>query len=236
VTVGGEIKPVFRNGPPDDAYVITNLASHAISDFPVEYAKGSDNFDMSTATITGNPSSGSVSFKIQATGNDLLPPATRYAELAAGSIFFRNDILFGVTSAAFLTGGAGSNGMDRPGEVKYRQGLSADISTETLLSYNKTVNTTTTETGLGENENFRLYVAYPARLHNESWGFQGFRLRSSTDPIGGMVLQGYNTDSGLSTIEYTNQEGFKENYKIWRSNEQFTAEGISSLYFQIAFL
>jgi hypothetical protein len=236
VTVGAKFKPTFRNGPPDEAYIVTNISSHAISGFPVEYGKSETQVDMSGATITGNPSSGSVSFTLQATGNDLLPPAIRYVTFAAGSIFFRNDILFGVTGAAFLTGGAGSNGMDRPGEVKYHQGLSADISTETLVSFNKTVNTTTTETGLGQNDNFRLYVAYPARLHNEAWGFQGFRLRSSTDPIGGMILQGYNTDSGLSTVEYTNQEGFKENYKIWRSNEQFTAEGISSLYFQIAFL
>jgi hypothetical protein len=51
-----------------------------------------------------------------------------------------------------------------------------------------------------------------------------------------MILQGYNTDGGLSTVAYTNQEGFTENYKIWRSEQQFTPEGISSLYFQIAFL
>jgi hypothetical protein len=235
--VGTEITATYRNGPPTTGHIRTGTQGHAISGFPVGYSTNSGSpFPMTSATITGNPSSGSVVLRIEATGTDY-SGSTRYVgPTNVTTIYFRNDILFGVTSASYLTGGAGSNGMNRPGEVKYHQGLSADISTETLVSFNKNVNTTTTETGLGQNDNFRLYVAYPARLHNESWGFQGFRLRSSTDPIGGMVLQGYNTDSGLSTVEYTNQEGFKENYKIWRSNEQFTAEGISSLYFQIAFL
>jgi hypothetical protein len=203
---------------------------------------------MTSVVVTGAASrvgNSQVGFVIQATGNDFGNVGnTAFSQLSGvGIIYQRNDFLYGVTGAAYLTGGAGTFGINRSSEVKYQNGLSADFASsypvnENVSGFSKDVPVSTTETGLGASDAFRLYVAYPARMHNESWPTTGvFRFTSVTQPLGGMTLQGYRGDPGLSTVSYTNQEGYTENYKIWRSDETYTSNGFptGTMFIQIAF-
>jgi hypothetical protein len=195
---------------------------------------GSTIFDTSSASISGNPADRSVVVTLTATGQDF---DGSIANATARTITFilRNDYLYGLTNAAFLTGGNGVSGIDwtvsRP-----KNGLSADFGlvssyprNETIDGFNKTV--TTAETGVVGD--YYIYIAYPARLHVEGIST---RLGSSTANLGGMKLQGpelLDIGTGVSTVEFTNEQGFKETYKIWRSDQKYAASEKPSFYMGI---
>jgi len=211
------------------------------SGFPL-FSSNADSTQFSAAacSLSGNPDASSntgrqVVFTLTATGQDYdgdISPSTPKSL----TVKLRNDYLYGLTNANFLTGGVGTSGIDWV-STRNKNGLSADYGlvssyplNETVAGFNKTV--TTAETGV--NGDYYIYIAYPARLHSE--GNLVARLGSSTDPVGGMKLQGaelQDIGSGVSTIEYTNSENFVETYKIWRSEQRFSATAKPTFYISL---
>jgi len=199
---------------------------------------GSTSFDLSSASISGTGGSDrSVTLTLTSTGQDF-DGSIAQSNPRNITIILRNDFLYGLTNASYLTGGNSETGIDWSGGVggRPKNGLSADYGlvssyprNEVIDGFNKTV--TTAETGLVGD--YYIYIAYPARLHVEGIST---RLGSSTANLGGMKLQGnelLDIGPGVSTIDFTNEKGYTEKYKIWRSEQRFSASDKPSFFMGI---
>jgi hypothetical protein len=215
----------YRLGPPATANIVCTNSTFAISGFPYQ----SSNADMTTwsggsPTISGGSLS-TITIQLQVTGtNETSIGGTRYR---TSNINFtnRNDFVYGVTFAAYLTGNPQSPDLITGGKV-FQEFTSSQAQNQTPTGYN--VSWTQASNGAAPGVAHYIYFGYPARLHNESWTKDNFFLNNGTNP-GGMELQSLGFNGGLSTINYTNSAGYSEAYKVWRSNQQWTPEAVPTV-------
>lgn len=166
-------------------------------------------------TITGSATQSadrSVTLRLIATGNDA--DGTVRGGSGSFTIRFRNDYMIGMTSAAMIT--SGSTGTE---------GTWFNRDFQSTIPVNQTLSGYAASATAAMSENY-LYFAYPARLHSESSPpqFQIYRVGTAPLASGGMSLQGYGDsydEGGLSTLNYTNAQGWIEPYKVWRSDKSF---------------
>lgn len=151
-----------------------------------------------------------ITFTIQATGNDAPGDpyfgAERYSTRSL-TMLFRNEFMYGATTAASISGG--STGMGAGWWSK--DFTSAKPVAEKLGGYAFNLN-------IPSGGNHYVYFAYPERLHEENvinFYVEGAAL------LGGYSLQGFRAVPGLSALNYTNDSGFTEKYKVWRTEQAF---------------
>ena len=154
-----------------------------------------------------------ITFTLQVTGTNG-DSTQRYDNTKTLTVRFRNDFLVGMTSASIITGG--STGVNA--NWLQRDYSSSNPLNEVLSGYTKSVTA-------AMSENF-IYFAYPSRLHSDTSPPQFYLYQVGSAPgfPGGMVLQGYGEafdEGGLSTMNYTNPDGFVEPYKVWRSDQSY---------------
>jgi hypothetical protein len=171
----------------------------------------------SGASLTGiGGSDRQTIFLLYAQGQD--SDGTTSADVSKSLLVkFRNDYLIGMTAASVITGGGpGTTGINATWMQRDYTGTLPVA--ETLSGYTKS-------STAAMDENY-IYFAYPSRIHNESSPPQFQIYKTGTAPLasGGMVLQGYGfafDEGGLSTLNYTNSQGYAESYKVWRSEQSF---------------
>jgi len=177
-------------------------------------------------SITGSAGTGgnkSILFALVASGQNA-DGSSSGGKSQTFTVRLRNDFLMGATTAAAIT--ADSAGL--MGSWWHTKDFtSTNAINETINNYSRTVVPPTTD----PEDQYYYYFAYPAHMHPSN-DIVRFFLNNSTNE-GGMVLQGFGNagnDGGLSTLDYTNSLGYKEPYKVWRTDQSFG--GISSFIIQ----
>lgn len=204
----------YRLGPPSTASISSTEISPSDFFFPTGAMTSVSGVGISL-TGTGGVNR-STTLTLDAEGQDA--DGTTRSQTTSITVSFRNDYLIGMTAASVITGGgAGTTGIN--GTWMQRDYTSfPGAASETLSGYTRSVTA-----ALSENY---IYFGYPSRLHNETSPPQFYLYPVGSAPgfPGGMVLQGFGNafdEGGLSTINYTNSEGYVEPYKVWRSDQSY---------------
>lgn len=213
---GATFTAAYRYGPPATASIfITPTTEGAL--FPIFFptaAMDSLAGTLHNATISGTGGSNrSTTIRLSATGTDASGTVRNDTEDI--TINFRNHFLYGLTTASFITGGATGIGMTAA--WWNRDHVSTKPLAETILGWSASV----TQATYGTPDGYYLYIAYPARLHDETF-FDDPEIApiliNGSSTVGGVSLQGYGYAPGISTINYTNSRNWTEPYKVLRSD------------------
>ena len=207
---------------------IVNI-SHVASGFQQFYALPSPFTSNSGAAtnlgVVGNVIQ-DVTIRLRATGQGSGDPSP-VLSTSDITMQFRNEFLYGMTSASCLTGGAGTNSLTTMRTVAVFGGLAGDFSSTLPVSqsipasygsgYGWSVTIPSAETAVFG------YFAIPKRIHNS--GNLKFYVEGSLVE-GGFTRQGEGLAAacgGTSTMSFTNQSGYTEDYVVYRSENPVSA-------------
>jgi hypothetical protein len=224
----------YTNGPATTAYIYVDASTEGIG-FPIPFPTANTSSDTITfasgQSLSGapfgpgaNPLNGSITIRLTATG-DGPGDATPQTKSSSFSIFFSNDYLWGMTGGSSVTGGD----FDSSNQYLKRDYTSTKARTGELdlFSFGPTS---------GWIGNQYLYFAVPERIYQNRVATQNpsktllFYVNGSKSE-GAMALQGFGAAAdakGLSTIDVTNAMGYKERYRVWRTDQTFANSMASS--------
>jgi hypothetical protein len=211
---GATFTATYRYGPPTTANIFVEPAAEG-SGFPIFFPTAAMDTlagTLHSATISGTGGGNrSTTIKLSATGNDANSTVRNDTEDI--TINFRNHFLYGLTTAAMITGGATGIGMTAA--WWNRDHVSTKPVAETILGWSASV----TQSTYGTPEGYYLYIAYPSRLQDDASFFDDPAIApiklNGAAVVGGMCLQGFGAAADakcLSTITYTNSRGWSEPY------------------------
>lgn len=168
-----------------------------------------------------------VTIRLRATGQGSGDPSP-VLKTSDITMQFRNEILYGMTSATCLTGGAvdgnsltvmrtksGFGGL--VGDFSSSIAVNQSIPTTYANGYSVTVAIPAAETTVYG------YFAIPKRIHNNG-NLKFYNLGSLTE--GGLTRQGEGLAAacgGTSSMSFTNQSGFQEDYVVYRTEQPMSS-------------